>query len=77
MKDDIKTWIQYLDKLKTRKEIYFKYFESPVIVTVKDKEDGVDYLEKFYQKENRKISLVIERNGQDYEYEFRLKNMLK
>jgi len=36
-----------------------------------------DIIEKFYQKENKKISLVIERNGQDYEYQFRLKNMLK
>lgn len=34
-------------------------------------------VEKFYQKENRKINLVIERNGQNYEYKFRLKNMLK
>jgi hypothetical protein len=56
MKDHIKTWIQYLDKLKTRKEIYFKYFESPVIVVVKDKEDGVDYLEKFYQKEMQRLN---------------------
>lgn len=32
---------------------------------------------KFYQKENKKINLVVERNGQDYEYQFRLKNMLK
>lgn len=36
-----------------------------------------EIVEKFYQKENKKISLVIERNGQDYEYQFRLKNMLK
>ena len=36
-----------------------------------------EIVEKFYQKENRKISLVIERNGQNYEYQFRLKNMLK
>jgi len=35
-----------------------------------------DIVEKFYQKENKKISLVIERNGQDYEYHFRLKNLL-
>jgi len=55
MKDEIKTWIRYLDKLKTRKEIYFKYFESPVIVVVKDKEDGIDYLEKFYQKEMERL----------------------
>lgn len=55
MKDEIKTWIKYLDKLKTRKEIYFKYFESPVIVVVKDKEDGIDYLEKFYQKEMERL----------------------
>jgi len=34
-------------------------------------------IEKFYQKENKKISLEIERNGQNYEYQFRLKNMLK
>ena len=36
-----------------------------------------DIVEKFYQKEDTKINLVIERNGQDYEYQFRLKNMLK
>ncbi len=36
-----------------------------------------EIVEKFYQKENKKISLVIERNGQDYEYQFRLKNLLK
>lgn len=36
-----------------------------------------DIVEKFYQKENKKISLVIERNGQNYEYHFRLKNILK
>jgi PDZ domain-containing protein/aspartyl protease len=35
-----------------------------------------EIVEKFYQKENKKISLVIERNGQDYEYRFRLKNLL-
>lgn len=32
---------------------------------------------KFYQKENKKISLVIERYGQNYHYQFQLKNMLK
>ncbi len=31
---------------------------------------------KFYQKENKKINLVIERNGKDYEYHFKLKNVL-
>ena len=36
-----------------------------------------EIVEKFYQKENTKINLVIERNSQDYEYKFRLKNMLK
>ncbi len=32
---------------------------------------------KFFQKENSEISLVVERNGQDYEYHFYLKDMLK
>jgi len=32
---------------------------------------------KFFQKENTRISLVVERNGQDYEYHFLLKDMLK
>jgi hypothetical protein len=32
---------------------------------------------KFFQKENTKISLVVERNGKDYEYHFLLKDMLK
>ena len=36
-----------------------------------------EIVEKFRQKENKKINLVIERNGQNYEYNFRLKNMLK
>lgn len=35
-----------------------------------------EIVEKFYQKENKKISLVIERNGQNYEYHFKLKNLL-
>ena len=55
MKDDINTFIHYLDKLKTRKEIYFKYFESPVIVKVDDKEDAVDYLNKFYAHEKKRL----------------------
>ena len=55
MKDDIKTFIHYLDKLKTRKEIYFKYFESPVIVKVDNKEDAVDYLEQFYAHEKKRL----------------------
>ncbi|MDO9276404.1 MAG: aspartyl protease family protein [Lutibacter sp.] len=32
---------------------------------------------KFFQKENTKISLVVERNGKDYEYHFYLKDVLK
>jgi hypothetical protein len=32
---------------------------------------------KFFQKENSRISLVVERNGKDYEYHFYLKDMLK
>jgi len=36
-----------------------------------------EIIEKFYQKENTKISLVVERNGKDYEYHFYLKDMLK
>jgi hypothetical protein len=32
---------------------------------------------KFYQKPNKKISLVIERNNQNYDYSFNLKEMLK
>jgi C-terminal processing protease CtpA/Prc len=32
---------------------------------------------KFFQKENTRISLVVERNGKDYEYHFYLKDMLK
>lgn len=55
MKDNINTFAHYLDKLKTRKEIYFKYFESPVIVTVKDKEDGIAYLEDFYNHEVNRL----------------------
>lgn len=36
-----------------------------------------EIIEKFYQKENTKISLVVERNGKDYEYHFYLKDLLK
>ncbi|NLP56960.1 PDZ domain-containing protein [Lutibacter sp. B1] len=36
-----------------------------------------DIVEKFYQKENKKVTLVVERYGQDYEYHFKLKDMLK
>ncbi|MDT8418254.1 MAG: aspartyl protease family protein [Lutibacter sp.] len=36
-----------------------------------------EIIEKFFQKENTKISLVVERNGKDYEYHFLLKDMLK
>lgn len=36
-----------------------------------------EIVDKFYQKEGKKINLVVERYGQDYEYKFRLKNMLK
>jgi hypothetical protein len=32
---------------------------------------------KFYQKENKRINIVIERNNQNYEYFFNLKDMLK
>ena len=32
---------------------------------------------KFYQKENKRISMVIERDGKNYDYYFRLKDMLK
>ncbi len=32
---------------------------------------------KFFQKENTRISLLIERNGQNYNYKFSLENMLK
>ncbi|HEY9170208.1 MAG TPA: aspartyl protease family protein [Lutibacter sp.] len=36
-----------------------------------------DIIGKFFQKENTRISLVVERNGKDYEYHFLLKDMLK
>ncbi len=36
-----------------------------------------EIVEKFYQKENSKINLLIERNGQNYSYKFNLENMLK
>jgi len=34
-------------------------------------------VEKFYQKEHKKITLLIERNGKDYQYQFYLEDMLK
>lgn len=36
-----------------------------------------EIVDKFYEKENKKITLVVERKGIDYEYHFYLKNMLK
>lgn len=36
-----------------------------------------EIVENFFQKENTKITLVVERTGQDYEYHFYLKDMLK
>lgn len=36
-----------------------------------------EIVHKFYQKENTKITLVIERKGKDYLYTFRLRNLLK
>lgn len=36
-----------------------------------------EIVENFYQKENSKIELVVERNGQDYQYRFRLEDNLK
>jgi len=36
-----------------------------------------EIVEKFYEKEHKKIKLVIERNGKNYEYQFELENMLK
>jgi hypothetical protein len=36
-----------------------------------------DIVEKFYQKEKTKISLLIERDGKNYTYKFNLENMLK
>lgn len=35
-----------------------------------------EIVEKFYQKENTKIELVVERGGRDYQYTFRLKDVL-
>lgn len=36
-----------------------------------------EIIHKFYQKENTKIELVVERNGRDYQYNFKLKDVLK
>jgi len=36
-----------------------------------------EIVHKFYEKENKKINLVVERNAQHYEFSFRLKDMLK
>ncbi|MCF6168193.1 PDZ domain-containing protein [Lutibacter sp.] len=36
-----------------------------------------EIVEKFYQKQHKKITLVIERNGKNYEYIFFLENLLK
>ena len=36
-----------------------------------------EIVENFYQKENTRIELVVERNGQDYQYRFRLEDNLK
>tara|TARA_R110000772_G_scaffold268686_2_gene397452 strand:+ start:4427 stop:4639 length:213 start_codon:yes stop_codon:yes gene_type:complete len=49
------TSIRYLDQLKTRKEIQFTYFNSPIKVVVKDEEDAIGYLERFLEKEEKRI----------------------
>ena len=36
-----------------------------------------EIVEKFYQNENTRVKLLVERNGQDYEYSFKLRDMLK
>mgnify|MGYP000868560027 FL=1 len=36
-----------------------------------------EIVEKFFQKENTKIDVVVERNGKDYQYRFRLEDNLK
>lgn len=36
-----------------------------------------EIIHMFYQKENTKIELVVERNGRDYQYSFKLKDILK
>jgi len=36
-----------------------------------------EIVEYFYKKENTKINIIVERNGKDYQYEFKLKDMLK
>lgn len=45
-------FIHYLEKSK---EIYFKFYESPHKVEVKDKEDAVKYLQTFYQWELKRV----------------------
>lgn len=35
-----------------------------------------EIVHKFYEKENKKINLVVERDGKHYEFSFRLKNLL-
>jgi len=36
-----------------------------------------EIVENFFQKENSKIDVVVERNGKDYQYRFRLEDILK
>jgi hypothetical protein len=35
-----------------------------------------EIVQKFYEKENTKINVVVERDGQDYQYSFKLRNLL-
>jgi len=45
-------FIHYLTK---RNEVYFKFYESPHLVQVKDKQDAIEYLERFYEFEKKRL----------------------
>ncbi|REE82030.1 aspartyl protease [Lutibacter oceani] len=55
--------------------------EGDIVIKIDNKYtfnmDMDEIIGKFYQKENKRISIVVERNNQNYEYYFNLKDMLK
>lgn len=69
-------------KLRKDSPAYFAGLkEGDIVIKINGKytfDMGLEEIvEKFYQKENKKITMVIERNNKNYDYSFYLKDILK
>tara|TARA_R110000851_G_scaffold57104_1_gene133193 strand:+ start:102 stop:290 length:189 start_codon:yes stop_codon:yes gene_type:complete len=47
------TFIKYIE---ASKEVYFKFYNSPTKVEVKDEKDAIKYLENFYQEQKNRLN---------------------